>query len=85
MSDVAAEISRQSGQTIRYQNLPEAEYRAILLAAGLPEVLAAGLASWDVGASQGALFADSRQLNRLIGRPTTPLADSVMAALRHRS
>jgi NAD(P)H dehydrogenase (quinone) len=81
LNDLAAEISRQSRRPIPYRNLPEAEYRAILLAAGLPEPLAAGLASWDVGASQGALFDDSRQLSRLIGRPTTSLADSVRASL----
>lgn len=81
LNDLAEEISRQSGRPIPYRSLPETEYRAILLAAGLPEPLAAGLASWDVGAAQGALFDDSRQLSRLIDRPTTPLADSVKAAL----
>lgn len=81
LTQFAAEISRQSGKPIPYQNLPEADYRAILLSAGLPEPLAAGLASWDVGASQGALFDNHRQLSHLIGRPTTPLADSVKATL----
>jgi len=39
------------------------------------------LAAWDVDASNGALFDDSRQLSKLIGRPTTPLADAVRAAI----
>lgn len=81
LTELAAEISRQTGKPIPYANLPEATYRDILLKAGLPEVLAAGLASWDVDASNGALFDDGRQLSRLIGRPTTPLAESVRQAL----
>lgn len=82
LTDLAAEISRQTGKTIPYHNLPEADYRAILLKIGLPEFLAAGLASWDVDASRGALFDDGRQLSQLIGRPTTPLAESVKQALK---
>lgn len=81
LTELAAEISRQTGKTIPYVNLPEATYRDILLKAGLPEGLAAGLASWDVDASKGALFDHSRQLSRLIGRPTTPLAELVRQAL----
>lgn len=82
LADLAAEISRQSSQNVPYVNIPEADYRAALLKAGLPEVLATGLASWDVSASQGALFDDSRQLSRLIGRPTTPLAETVRVTLK---
>ena len=81
LSDLAAEISRQSGKTIPYRNLPEADYAAALTGFGLPAGLAEAIAGWDVGASQGALFDDGRQLSRLIGRPTTPLSTVVAAAL----
>jgi NAD(P)H dehydrogenase (quinone) len=81
LAELAAELSRQTGKTIPYRNLPQADYRAALLNAGLPEPLAAGLANWDVGASHDALFDDGRQLSRLIGRPTTPLAESIRQAL----
>ena len=77
----AAEISRVTGRAIPYVNLPEAEYAAALKGAGLPAGLAEGLASWDVGAAQGALFDDGHVLSRLIGRPTTSLQTSVAAAL----
>lgn len=77
LSGLAAEISRQTGRTIPYRNLPEAEYAAALVGFGLPEPAAKAYASFDVGASQGALFDDSRQLSTLIGRPTTPLAVAV--------
>lgn len=82
LTELAAEISRQTGKTIPYQNLPEADYRGILLKLGLPAGLASGLASWDVDASRGALFDDGHQLSKLIGRPTTPLAESVKQALK---
>ncbi len=81
LADLAAEVSRQTGRNIPYKNLPQADYAAILRQAGLPEVFAEGLAAWDVDASRGALFDDSRQLSKLIGRPTTPLAEAVKAAL----
>lgn len=82
LADLAAEIARQSGQPVVYQDLPEAAYQAALVGFGLPDAFAALLAQSDVAASQGALFDDGHQLGALIGRPTTPLADSVAAALR---
>ena len=82
LTDLAAEISRQTGKDIPYKDIPEAEYAAALKNAGLPEGFAAALASWDVAASEGALFDDSHQLSRLLGRPTTPLAVVVEAALK---
>lgn len=81
LAELTAEITKQSGKTVVYQNLPEADFKAALLGAGLPEGLAAMLANSDVGASKGGLFDDSRQLSQLIGRPTTTLADSLRAAL----
>ena len=81
LADLAAEISAQTGRDIPYVDLPEADYAAALVGAGLPEALAAAIACWDVGASQGALYDDSRTLSGLIGRPTTPLAEVVKAAL----
>lgn len=81
LSDLAAEISTQTGKQIPYKDLPEADYAAALKGFGLPEGLADAIAGWDVGASKGALFSDSKQLSELIGRPTTPLAVAVKAAL----
>lgn len=81
LGDLAREISQQSGKAVAYQNLPESEFKAALLGAGLPEGLATLLAESDIGASKGGLFDDGRQLSRLIGRPTTPLAEQVRLAL----
>ena len=81
LSELAAEIAKQSGKPVVYNDLPEAAYAAALVQVGLPEGFAALLADSDVGASKGGLFDDGHQLSQLIGRPTTPLADVVKAAL----
>lgn len=81
LADFAAELSHQTGKNIPYSNLPEAEYRGILQNAGLPDWLASLLASSDASAAQGALFDDKHQLSQLIGRATTPLAESMKIAL----
>ncbi len=82
LSELAAEISRQSGRDIPYKNLSEAEYAQALVGLGLPAPLAQAFASFDTGAAQGALFDDRQRLSKLIGRPTTPIATSVADVLR---
>ena len=81
LSDLAAEASRRSGKQIVYTDLPEADYRALLDGVGLPAPAAAMVAQADTAARDGALFDDGRTLSALIGRPTTPLAEAVDAAL----
>jgi len=81
LTELAAEISRQTGKTVPYNNLTEAEYAGILKSFGLPDGLAEMLADSDTGASKGGLFDDSRALSKLIGRPTTPLAIVLAEAL----
>ena len=81
LSDLAAELSRQSGKNVAYQNLSEADFAAALKGVGLPAGLADMLADSDVGASKGGLFDDSHTLRALLGRPTTPLAESVKGIL----
>ncbi len=82
MAELANEISRQSGKNIGYVNMPEAEYRNVLVKAGLPEPVAAMLADSDTGISKGALFDDGRQLSKIINRPTTSLAAAVATAMK---
>lgn len=81
LPELAAEISRQTGRDIPYKDLPAADYAAALKSVGVPAGFADAIAGWDVAASRGALFDDGRHLSALIGRPTTPLADTVAAAL----
>ncbi|MFG6073682.1 SDR family oxidoreductase [Enterobacter ludwigii] len=81
LSELAAELSKQSGKNVAYQNMSEADFAAALKGVGLPAGLADMLADSDVGASKGGLFDDSHTLSKLIGRPTTPLSESIKAIL----
>jgi NAD(P)H dehydrogenase (quinone) len=81
LSELAAELSKQSGKPVVYQNLSEADFAGALKGVGLPDVFANLLADSDIGASKGGLFDDSHTLSKLIGRPTTPLAESVKGIL----
>ncbi|WP_333499753.1 SDR family oxidoreductase [Kluyvera sp. CHPC 1.2972] len=81
LSELAAELAKQSGKKVVYQNLSQADFAAALKSVGLPAGLADMLADSDVGASKGGLFDDSHTLSKLIGRPTTPLAESVKGIL----
>lgn len=74
LTDLAAEISKQTGKNIPYRNLPESEYASILKSFGLPEGYAYGIAGWDIAASKGDLFDNQHQLSKLIGRQTTSLS-----------
>jgi NAD(P)H dehydrogenase (quinone) len=82
LNGLAAEISKQSGKKIPYRDLPEKEYATTLTGFGIPEGFARLIAGWDVAASKGALFDDSRQLSKLIGRPTTPMSVTVAEAMQ---
>ncbi|RZL30608.1 MAG: SDR family oxidoreductase [Pedobacter sp.] len=77
LSDLAAEISKQTGKDIPYNNLPEADYANILVSFGLPEGFAQILADSDAKASEGSLYTEDKTLSTLIGHPTTPLATVV--------
>ncbi len=81
LADWAATLSTVAGKPVSYQNLPEADFRALLVKVGLPESLADMLAASDTGAAQGGLFDDSHTLSHLIGRPTMPLASVLAAAV----
>ncbi len=81
LSQLAAELAKQSGKKVVYQNLSEADFAAALKGVGLPAGLADMLADSDAGAAKGGLFDDSHTLSALIGRPTTSLAESVKSIL----
>jgi NAD(P)H dehydrogenase (quinone) len=82
MTELAEEITRQTGRPVRYQDLPADEYASALVSFGLPEGYANALAAADVGLSQGQLETRSGDLARLIGRPTTTLAEAIAVALQ---
>jgi NAD(P)H dehydrogenase (quinone) len=79
--EFAAEVSRQTGKEIVHTRVTPAEQRAILTGAGLPEAFAEILVDVDAAISRGALAGTPGDLSRLIGHPTTPLADTIAAGL----
>lgn len=81
LEDLAAEVSRQTGKTVVYNDLPQADYANLLKSFGLPEPLAEMISSADAHAAKGALFTDSGHLEGLLGRPAESLADAVKVAL----
>ncbi|MFR9789683.1 SDR family oxidoreductase [Streptomyces sp. MB22_4] len=80
-AEYAAELSRGTGREIVYNAVTVETMRGILTGAGLPEPLADVFAGVDASIARGELVVDSGDLSRLIGRPTTPLAAAVEAAL----
>ncbi|MEU9388977.1 SDR family oxidoreductase [Streptomyces sp. NPDC048324] len=81
-AEYAAEVSRQAGKEIAYHPVSVEEYTGILTGAGLPGPVAAIIAGVDASVEKGELVVDSGDLRRLIGRPTTPIAESITAALK---
>lgn len=82
MQEFAAEVSRQAGKPVEYVNQSEADYAKTLEGAGLPPPVATLLASTSYLAGQGELYSDSKDLSRLAGRPSTPIKDTIAAALK---
>ncbi|OOF36659.1 SDR family oxidoreductase [Rodentibacter heidelbergensis] len=81
LSDLAAEISKQTGKDISYADLTAEDYAAALVQAGLDSDFAGLIAQWDVDASNGALFSEDKTLEKLLGRPTAGLDVAVKQAL----
>ncbi|MFD7685353.1 NAD(P)H-binding protein [Streptomyces sp. NPDC059781] len=82
LAEYAAELSRRTGREIAYNQVTPEALTGILTGAGVPEPMAAVLAGVDVSIGKGELVVDSGDLSRLAGRPTTPLAEAVAAALK---
>jgi len=81
MAELAAEISQVSGRTVDYTDLSPEKYAEFLVSVGLAEQHAAVLSDADRGAAQGALETGPEDLEKLMGRPATPVSDVIRAAL----
>lgn len=81
MADLAGAVSEVSGRQIAYHAVSDDEYRTMLLGAGLPAPFADLVVDIDRTTRDGEASTDSTALARLVGRPLTPLADVVKAAV----
>lgn len=80
-AEFAKLIGEVAGKDVAYADLPENDYAAALAGAGLPQPVATMLAGADAGISRGELDTDSGDLQTLIGRPSTPVADIIKTAI----
>ncbi|WP_369261273.1 NAD(P)H-binding protein [Streptomyces sp. R35] len=81
-AEYAAAVAEYSGKEIAYNAVPAEVYTGILTGAGLPGPFAAILAGVDVSIENGELAGTPGDLSRLTGRPTTPITESIAAALK---
>lgn len=82
LTELVAELNRQTGKSVIYQDMPQADFAAALKGAGLPDGLADLLADSDAAAAEGGLFDNSKTMSQLIGRPTTSLATLMAETLK---
>jgi NAD(P)H dehydrogenase (quinone) len=81
-AEYAAELSRQTGKEIAYSPVSVEAFTGILNGAGLPAPFPEILAEVDQSIANGELAGTDGTLSCLTGRPTTPIADSIAAALK---
>jgi NAD(P)H dehydrogenase (quinone) len=77
MRELADTFAAVLGRPIELHNLSGEEHRAALLGAGLDEGTAGFLVLLDRNTADGELVTDTADLSRLIGRPTTPVAETI--------
>jgi NAD(P)H dehydrogenase (quinone) len=82
MAELAAEVARQAGKPVVYNDLPVEAYAKALQSFGMPPPVAELFAGADARIAVGDLDDRSGDLRRLIGRPTTPLAQAVSTGLK---
>lgn len=74
--EIAAQVGEVLGTDVEYVNLTVEEYEKSLVEAGLPADFAAGLAGADPVIENGALYSESTDLQDLIGRPASTVAET---------
>jgi len=80
-TELASVLSTISGVDVAYRAVTPDEHAAILSAAGLDEGAIGFVVGLDANTRDGLLGVTTGDLSRLIGRPTTPLAEGLAAAV----
>lgn len=80
LAQLAEQITVVTGTQVAYVDVPEAAYAEILAGAGLPAAFAGVLADSSTAVGRGELVTASTDLTDLLGRPSTPVAETVAEA-----
>lgn len=81
LNDLAGFMSEASGKDVAYTNLSAEDYAHGLSQAGLASGLIDVIVDADIQAIQGAMFSESKDLENLLGRQTTPIKDLIQSSL----
>ncbi|NEA21447.1 SDR family oxidoreductase [Actinomadura bangladeshensis] len=81
MAGVAALTAELAGRPIKHVVVPDAEFRAGVIARGVPEFAADMLVDMFAASRQGEFATVDPTLGRMLNRPPTPLQDVLKAAL----
>lgn len=79
--ELARTVTELLGRPVTYRRLSSEEHRELLLAAGLDEPTAGFVVALDGNVRDGLLAETTGDLARLVGRPTTPLAEGLRRTL----
>lgn len=82
LPELAALAATESARPVTYTPMPEAAFAELLTTVGLPSYLALLLADSEARIAEGALSTTTSHLADLLGRPTTPVTDTVATALK---
>ncbi|KQX72312.1 SDR family oxidoreductase [Aeromicrobium sp. Root472D3] len=80
-ADLASTLSDVLGTPVTVNEVSPEEQAATLATAGVPPMWVDFTVATDASIARGELEVDGDDLSTLIGRPTTPLADSLRAAV----
>lgn len=80
-SDLAAAIGEVLGREVAYRDLGDEGFRAVLSGTGMDEGTVEFVAGLEVATREGELRAEPGLLAKLIGRPTTPIVDTLRAGV----
>jgi NAD(P)H dehydrogenase (quinone) len=81
MKELAETVSDVTGTDVSYTDLPADELTKVLVEAGVPEPYAAIIADANLGLGRGELEVAPTDLEDLLGRPATPLAEELRSAI----
>lgn len=77
LTDFAQTLTDLSGKPVAYVDMPVQAFNDALVGAGVPEGFISFMVDVDSKLASGVLFDDSKTLSKLIGRPTTPYAETL--------